>query len=351
MKTPAYTLITETNTDGSNPGDIMIGQGIEHLLRSFEERRDHRAFPLINHQRIFASDAATRRRAFLESDTIVVCGTPQLNDTSPPPSRFNASFYRYLWDLKRAGKKILNLWAGFGATDYHKSDAAAVASLVERHGGFIRTEFPVYDLVVARDAITERTLAACGIPCLRLLDCVSWAVDYHRLLSTEYWGIQATLNLIALKALKGHGARLIRALEEVYRVLGRETEPTWFLCHSAVDYAWFRERLPGLPLLCVTDPRDLLRLYWRVRRLVSFRIHGTVPAAACSNVDLTHIYYDSRRSIIEGLGGGDALVPFDVFMADPTAALQTRAIVSSFPMLHADRDCFFEELENVLPEH
>jgi len=281
-------LIAATSRSHVNPGDVLICQGIRHLLDVACARQG--LVPAYVQNDIFVYDTC-HWGAFVDTvDLIVLCGTPQI-DQSHVPQRFNQVFYDRLWSVKQKGRcKFANLYAGFVFQSPDAGFDKGVDWIVRSHEDFLRKNMNIYDLFVARDATTKAVMDRVGLPAHQLADSVSYSPDYYGQSSLE-----PAYDLLVLRHLgPGLNDRLIEAFN---RLNGPGTVA---LCHDAEDYHVYKGRVPE-PLLFTTDPRTLLRIYANAGTVYSLRTHGSVLAQRFGK-PLLNIRMDSRAEILDYLG-------------------------------------------------
>lgn len=298
-----YFLLTPVSQDGyTNPGSIFITDGIKHLIRAADPRA---AFYNLNMLRHHPDEWEL---AYDQADVLVFCGNP----------RFNATERKVYWDwniwhhintAKQHGILVADLWAG-AAYPY---PLPSIEKMTQHILGLEKTKavlehYRNVDLVVTRDALAQAVLETVHPDCL-LLPCSTWWAREYRDVAPG----QKEYNCLTFATLHVAGVRgIVAAIERIAKRLESD-KPTFLLAHAIHEYRWLRGRIrDAANLICCYNQRDLLKFYSKVDKLVSFRLHGSIPALSLG-AQVCNVVTDARALTME---------PFQVPSADFNAMLQ-----------------------------
>ena len=326
MNIRKYFIITDTNVQNSNPGDHLIGKGIEYLVMEAEKRMDN--FPIFNYVSIFDSNEDVWDRVYKEADYLIIAGTPQLG-AGNVPERFNQTFYDKVKKAKDKGIIIANLWAGICDDRFREIDKGA-EFIAKKHGDFLKKNFSLFDYITVRDLLSHKVLNNLGIENTHLLDSVFY--------SPKFFNVEKCNNAINVVSLKGLGndfhENVISALHKIEKLYNRD-RPLFYVAHDINDYKRFYGRFNNL--ICVNNPRDLLKIYSKAEEVVSFRVHGSIPSIYFG-AKVQHIKIDSRSNNVEYTGLKSMMI--DDFVKNPRLELQEIDIKDVFKR---DKEIFLSE--------
>jgi len=321
MNIRKYLLITDTSYENPNPGDILIGKGIEYLILQAEKELCN--FPIFRYANIFnvyKMDNNEWLKLIEDIDYIILCGTPQLSHKIPV--YFNRPFYDKLRLAKKINKRIANLWIGIVNQD--SVNYKNINTIVGSHRDFIQGNFNVYDLIISRSPITKQILDECDIQNFLLYDSVCY--------TPFYYGIKfenKSVNLVVVKNLGKWNSRITKSLKILSQKLDR-TRPILHIAHDLTDYYIFKQYFPDI--ICVNDPKSLVKLYSHANQVISLRVHGSVLATVFG-VPTIHILIDSRSTILEYLGL--KVYKFKDFLNNPLQCSFERATINESKL----KDC------------
>lgn len=297
-----YGLIGAHNplADG-NPGCRFITDGIRWLIRQIDPAAVFMPVELLH------EDAAGWSSVLNQADALLLCGNPRFN---LDPTRVYCDFgiWRNVLDAVDANIPFIEAWAG-AAHPFPLSDVATMAQEIAslKKIETILGHESRAACCIARDKVAYTLLGAAN-PNAKLLPCSTWhAAAEHNITSQE-----KDRHCITLRKMPGNSWIIDRALE-----LQRELEdelPTYVLVHSTADRRWVATRRRVHNLLCITDAESLLRFYARVDKLLSLRIHGSIPALSLG-ARVCSLSMDSRSLAVDEFGISS--VPFLEFR-DPS---------------------------------
>jgi len=282
-----YFLLTDTSYSNPNPGDILIGKGIEYLLRKAEERLNN--FPIFNYVNIFNLNELEWERLYKEADYLIVCGTPQLG-VKHIPKHFDTRFYNKLRIAKEKGIILANLWVGFADQNLKRNTDESILLILNNYKEFLNN-YKIFDLIVTRDAIAHKTLKSVGIDNIRLLDSVFYSPNYYNIKSKE-----KLLNIMVIRNLNSWNEKLIKAFSKVKL---DKSKYTIYLAHDISCFNAYYKKVPNL--ICINNPKSLLEVYSYAANVVSLRVHGSVPALYFG-ANVANISMDSRSEILNYIG-------------------------------------------------
>jgi len=263
-----------------NPGWIFITEGIRNLI----QQADHDA--IFSEVDLIHDDPAGWRLADRQADVVVVCGNPKFN-TDELGQYCDLGFWSRVERFLDNGRIVVNAFDG--ATCPYP-DMGPVPEMSERlqciGSNQRRVEFTSRcQLNIARDTLAASLIERkAGV---HLLPCSSWwAADQRGVTSRS-----KTHNIVIAKKVFEHewvASRLTALRDELAKEL-----PTSLIVHDATDYWWMDKHSPGCGVMCVSDPDSLLRLYAGCFKMVSLRLHATIPAASLGS-QVMGIHTDSR---------------------------------------------------------
>jgi len=285
-----YYLLTDTCRSNPNPGDILIGKGIEYLIGEYEASRDQQC--VVGYISLFSNEKQVDIQALRDADCIVVCGTPQFGSQGASPI-----FDNFLPLLKKAsskGIKLCNLYMGI-TNDYIYDDAnqEGKATVVADHEPQLRDIYSLFDILVSRSPTAKTILELIGLDAPQMLCSTFYAPLLYGVCSEpkEY-------NVITVGASDNEILIDDDFWHDVSELFGNDHESI-FICHSIGDYARIRGYVDKL--YCVNTPLSLLRLYSKAARVVSLRVHGSTSALAVG-ASVMNVEKDSRSDIVRYAG-------------------------------------------------
>lgn len=295
MKTRNYLLVTDTNHQMPNPGDIWIGNGIEWLITQACIQKD--IIPVFSYVSLFERSENIWKMSEERADVVVVCGTPQFN--SDGGSTHFTPLLKPLTHMKNSGKKLYNLYCGSGTTSHNYGDENYLVKIMgEPSKDIIKLYGELFDLIITRDIITHKLLLTQGTKNEQLLCSVFYAINYYGVTpKTPKW------NLIVLRG-KGDiflATRRKNAALQYEKSLD-SNYPTFYVLHGIEEYEiWIKAGLPKERVICSTSPKELLEIYASANQVISQRVHGSVPAISLRK-KVANIATDSRSKILEYVG-------------------------------------------------
>ena len=300
-------LLTDSHLEDPNPGDVLIGLGIRYLLEDYFKKQ--KIQPIFSHINIFEHDFKQYRYMLDTSDTIVICGTPQLG-VHEVPRRFNKTRYKALKIAKKKGIKLLNLWVGIVDQNNKRTMEESANVILNKHRNYIQNNFNIFDLIITRDPLTSMILDQCNISNTCLLDSV-----FHATARLKK-GTKKRYNIITIKDTGKTNDIYLRSALIVYKQL-QKIAPTYFLVHTIDNYNIYKNQVPNL--VAINDPKSLVNFYAGALYVVSSRIHGAVPAFF-GGANVMGISIDSRKYILKNAG-----IPYisqDSFILNPTLSFK-----------------------------
>lgn len=310
-------LVTPSDTACTgNAGAHMITAGIREIVRG---ARPDASFVIVDMLR----DNDPQWAAARTCDAVILCGNPRFS-----VSEFDAWWECGIWDRISAcidaGVRVIDGWGGacvgLDVPDDLELQAETLLA-IPRTRRVLDAARRLHG-AITRDPLAARLYGAAGVPNVHELPCSSWFARWDL---GFRWNEEASTipAAIVLLALHGH-AWAPEALGRLAAQLGDSSgEPARFIASTWSDFHWAMEAgLEGVML--VTDPQSLLRLYARVERLVSFRIHASIPAASVHRQVCT-LAVDTRAA---------ALAPFGL-PVQPFTDLRSPDFVPWFAEAHA----------------
>ncbi len=261
-----------------NPGWHMITAGIRWLVRQVNP---HASFLPINMHAFDVSWEAART-----CETVIVCGNPRFS-MSLGDAFWEHDMWERLSALTQFGVKVIDGWAGAGFPYTEQSltaDEIAVAlSFLPKRQDYLQIARSFHGRIT-RDAAMQSVYAKAGISST-LLPCSSWWAqqEYHV-------GVRDTQCDALVLFRSRHTGWFLDALKTVIE-RGFSTRPLRVIATTWDDYQWAQE--VGLTPTLITDPPSLLQFYGTAGNVLSFRLHGAIPAASMGCA-VTAVAIDSR---------------------------------------------------------
>lgn len=287
-------LVAPSNTACTgNAGAHMITAGIRYLVRAAVPDA---LFITVDMLR----DDARQWAAARESEALVLCGNPRFSLSDD--AWWEDGIWGRINACVDAGVRVLDGWAGasvgLGLARGGLPTQADHLLRIARNHRVLQHSYRLAG-VIARDALAHHLYTTHGIRNAHHLPCSSWyaAREYGVMPDSEFPDIHAAIVLLALR---GHAW----APDALRRLAGsladRHGQPCAFIATTFGDFEWANE--VGLQrVMLVTDPPSLLRLYARCVRVVSLRIHASIPAASMG-AQVCTLAVDSRAQICEPFG-------------------------------------------------
>lgn len=284
-----YGLVgTHSGLTTVNPGCRLITDGIRWLIRQIDP---HAIFLPVE---MMEDDASGWDMVMAQADVLLLCGNP----------RFNLDERGVYWDLGiwqritqacDAGIPFIDAWAGAA----HPFPLLKTGIMAEAIASLRKTKtILAYEsraaVCIARDSVANELLRSCNENTV-LLPCSAWhAIAEHGIVAEE-----KSCHCIALRHMPGYPWIIDRALA-IQRALQQERR-TYILTHAAADYGWIKARRQIPNLVCISDAPSLLRFYARVDKLLSFRIHASIPALSLG-ARVSNVSMDSRSLTVDEFG-------------------------------------------------
>lgn len=248
-----------------NPGSMFITHGIQYLCRQVLPDCRFEFIEMCKHRREHWERAA-------KCDVLILCGNPRFNSVEDKVY-WDWNVWRYISRCIDAGVKFVDGWAG-SAWPWPPQSIANITtglSRVRKNMAVLKDHESRACMVIARDEPAFRLLAEVSDNA-HWLPCSTWyAADWHGVESAE-----KTCHAVTLRAMPGN-AWMFRHLREI--TSSWDTLPVRFICHTHNDMEWLERAGCDLPdVTVIEDPPALLKFYAQVDKLLSFRLHGSVPA-------------------------------------------------------------------------
>lgn len=271
-----------------NPGSHLLTAGIRWLVRA-----------AVPGARFLTVDMLLNRaehwRAAARCDCLVLCGNPRFSMSRGAAFWENAVWNRLL-DAQAAGVRIIDAWAGsaYPFREPMPSPAEMAEEIAafrhRRHYLGLAAAVPHH---ITRDPTMQRIYEAAAIPSV-LLPCSSWWAAAELGIAPGEPRHDAVL-LYRMPGAPGLPGALLAAAERM-----REELPVRLLAPTLSDAEWAEEEgIAGAEL--VPDPASLLRVLAQTRRLLSFRVHGAIPAASVGAA-VVLVAIDSRAATCAPFG-------------------------------------------------
>jgi hypothetical protein len=227
MNIKKYFLVTEACVENPNPGDILIGQGIEYLIREAEMRLGN--YPIFNYVSMFHVDELAWNRIYDEADYLIISGTPIFNLKEMAPHIKNLLPY-----VKQAKKNcIITAFLACGS-GYSKHDATIEESVNIIHEAnqenFQEIRKCNFDLITVRDLITKKLFEKSNMYVEQFLCSVFYANNLSKIKASE----NKLFNLIIVRNQSSLKPKIQKKLFEFEKQF-TNNKPIIYLSHSIDD--------------------------------------------------------------------------------------------------------------------
>lgn len=269
-----------------NPGVSLISYGCRYLIK----QADPEAFfiPISN---IGHSDPAWQL-LFDQAHCLVLPGG-SLYDPSEVQTYWNFDIWDHISKAQSHGIPFADLW-GYSSYPYpakplHES---AAEILLQYRTKRILTVQKETTLFITRDPLTQLIASTSNIPS-ESLPCASfWSPDFFNIKpSPPLYNCVSVFPIVRDKW-------FAQALFSIAQHLQKE-KPTFLICHTNPEYEWLRSFFPDARnIKCLYDPSSLLDFYSHCDKVVSARLHATIPAFAL-NCKVIYISFDSRALALD----------------------------------------------------
>lgn len=283
-------LITPLHYDvAGNPGWFFITDGIKWLMRQVDPDAIFLPVDMIR------PDEPGWRMVMQQADCVILAGNPRFNWTEAT-TYWDWDVWQPILKAIKAGIPFADGWAGGSHPPPLRRLDEMVAALARLQKTQRLLEFEAQaSLCIARDTVAYHLLRRAN-PRTYLLPCSSWfAARWHHVAATrkEYHAVN-------VRRIPGE-EWIVDRLVAVQCDLSRE-RMTYMIAHAESDYSWAKSVRPDIPnLILLNDPESLLRLYARVDKLLSFRLHATIPALSLG-ARVCDMAIDSRSLAVREFG-------------------------------------------------
>ncbi len=288
MRKYCFLTLTDTAPD-LNPGSILISDGIKALV--------HLADPdaVLQDISLFRYNALHWQAMLENTDAIFLCGNPRF-DPSDTSFFWLTDLLEFMSKAHDQGIKVGDLFFG-SAFPLPLKDIPIMATelLFSSRNVKTATYLAGFDLLVSRDPLSQHICDTEIGDGVLLHDSTFWAKDYYGITSGK-----KLYNCVSIPALNCTQA-LVEELVLISFRLGEEKQ-TYLLCHCLDQYRFIKDHFPNsLNVILIWDPRSLLRFYSHVDKLVSCRLHGSIPALSLG-AKVMNISVDSRSAAFDFFG-------------------------------------------------
>lgn len=272
-----------------NPGNNFISSGIKYLVSRADPYSISQDITLYEYRK---SDWEI---ILSQASAVFLCGNPRF-DPSDTPFFWLTKLLNYMHEAQSQGIKIGDLFLGsaFPLPLMTVPEMCEQLLVITRNKNTC-TSLANFDLVITRDTLSQEICSRIFNHSVLLPDSAFWAARYYKIEPGE-----KHYNCVTVPSLNCH-PWLIKKLYEFSLQLSKE-RPTFVLAHCLNEYRLVRETLPDIKnLLIIYDPAALLRFYSFTDKLVSCRLHGSVPALSLG-ASVCNISMDSRAMAYDQFG-------------------------------------------------
>jgi len=285
-----YILFTSPCTGPSlNPGSHLITDGIKALIRIHDPNAIFLEMSLFNHVPL-NWDVINAR-----ADAIFLCGNPRF-ELSNNHFYWLTDLLKHMLSAQGRGVKIGDLFLGTAYPLPLSENGMMTNDLLKfsrnRETLSLLSEF---DMVITRDSLSQVMCEGVVKNSCQLPDSTFWA--------RYFWGVspeKKKYNCVTFPRLHCT-SDLLKKLYGIASVLAVE-KTTYFLCTCWEEYRIALSVIPDPKyLLLIYDPESLLRFYSKVDKLVSCRLHSSIPALSLG-AQVVNVAMDSRSQAFDAFG-------------------------------------------------
>jgi len=273
-----------------NPGHLFITAGIMALLNKTCIN------PIFSYVDMMRPDPDHFEAARKTADLVVVCGNPRFN-LSEGTSYWDGELFNQLGKLADQGMPIIDAYVGSAHSLPLPDLEKRVANLraCKKNQGLAKI-LKKFKLVISRDVCTSMLLDSLAVPSIQLPDSTFWAKNYFKVLEGD-----KTIDIIIVFRDKGNYS-IIKTIQKTQQKMN-EKRPCYVVCVNKLDYDWYTAEAGKNRQITLVDTAErLLRLMATAKRVLSMRVHTSIPAVSVG-CEVAHISIDSR---------GSACIPFDI---------------------------------------
>lgn len=269
-----------------NPGVSLISYGCRYLIKQADP--DAFFIPVSN----TSHSQPTWGLLFKQADCLVLPGG-SLYDPGDISVYWNDTIWKHIAAAQAHGIPFADLW---GYTSYRfpsKPTQQATADILSqpRNRRTLKVQRKAA-LIITRDSLTQH-IASTVRGDVHALPCASfWSPNFFNIKP-----LQPLYNAVSVFPIT-RDKWFADALYDIAQHLSKD-KPTFLICHTNPEYQWFHSFHPNATnIKCLYDPSSLLDFYARCDKIVSTRLHATIPAFALS-CKVAYIAFDSRSLALD----------------------------------------------------
>lgn len=283
----------------------MIANGIQYLISRAD--KDARFFFVCQDHYITEEWDAVRHSA----DCLIFAGGPRIN--SHPTSTLFCDFgiWEHIAQAMDTGVRVMDLFVG--ATHYlplrNKKEMIQTLASIPKNDKVLNN-YRDMACVVARDELMQDILEEALDRDVPLLPCASfYAKDHFKIKGADVKEYHA----VVFRKLPGNEWVIPKLCEALDDFTKEDGKPGHFIAHTEADRDWVKEKYPLIAkgMRVLGDSRELIEFYAKADRVLSLRLHASIPALALgarvtnvgidSGVFAFNAFYDSPSLVIDHL--------------------------------------------------
>lgn len=292
-----YFIVTPISVaQDCNPGGHFITGGLKYLLSKADPEAMFWDVPMYGYsQRTWALLRAI-------GEVVVMSGHPRFSSSDTAHHYWDTDLWTRIEMVVDRDKKIfVDAWAGGS----HAMPLKTINDMGKKIRGqawvkkILRVESKS-NVCIVRDDLALRVIQP-SAPHAVKLHCNSW-------FARRYFGVdpigedERRHNLVIPTRFNGREGVCRKLKSKAEAMTEINGLPTYFVVHSFQDREWcLKHGLSDREVLCVYEPRTLLKLYQQCALMISMRIHASVPAMSLG-VKILHVGTDARCLTVDEYG-------------------------------------------------
>jgi hypothetical protein len=297
-------VLTRSNPNSGNPGDVYICMGMQYLF----EQAYGRPLNWLLLSKFGPQDMEDNLRYIQEAGFLIYAGTPQYNNYDD----WCFWYDRELWTdyIEKYDLDMYALAGGGGIPGPSKTPAEFAEHCIssELTCKMLKHREGLSKLITVRDPCASALLSRLEIKHRHLPCTAAWAAPYLGIQkkSNEYVAlVLPNAGMVGKKLMGGassakEGAtRQFELFNDIADYLALRGKKPVFVCHWKPEYDFFSKHMPKHKIFFTNSVNDLLKFYARCELVVSARLHAALPAYGIPGTKVAGIKIDTRGTAMD----------------------------------------------------